>query len=194
MCVVKQTRRYAIKTLKIPEDIRNIVFYDEKSSTGLRHKTTLKEVGCFVFKSRDNSPECITFRYKNHHYKNHRVVWFLLNGEIPDGLLIDHIDRNPFNNKIENLRLVNVKLNQRNRKMQSNNNTGHTGVKYVIERSGQVNVVAYWIDEKGNKRSKHFNIRKLGHDEAIKAAAKLREEKMKILIANGEGYTDTHGI
>ena len=108
--------------------------------------------------------------------------------------MIDHIDRNPFNNKIENLRLVDVRLNQRNKKMQSNNNTGHTGVKYVIERNGQVNVVAYWIDEKGNKRSKHFNIIKIGHDEAIKADAKLREEKIKLLIANGEGYTDTHGI
>lgn len=36
------------------------------------------------------------------------------NGPIPDGLFIDHIDRDKRNNRIENLRLVTWSENQRN--------------------------------------------------------------------------------
>ena len=44
----------------------------------------------------------------------HRVVWMLHYGEIPDGLVIDHIDRNPSNNLIENLRCVPQSVNLTN--------------------------------------------------------------------------------
>jgi len=36
----------------------------------------------------------------------HRLIWILLNGTISDSLVIDHIDRDPSNNKIENLRAI----------------------------------------------------------------------------------------
>lgn len=36
----------------------------------------------------------------------HRVVWELENGPIPDGMHVHHIDENPANNAIDNLRLV----------------------------------------------------------------------------------------
>lgn len=36
----------------------------------------------------------------------HRVIWELLNGEIPDGMFIDHIDQDKTNNDISNLRVV----------------------------------------------------------------------------------------
>lgn len=39
-------------------------------------------------------------------YYVHRIIWELHHGEIPSGLQIDHKDRNPTNNRIENLRLV----------------------------------------------------------------------------------------
>ena len=34
----------------------------------------------------------------------HRFIYIMFLGDIPDGQIIDHIDENPFNNKIENLR------------------------------------------------------------------------------------------
>lgn len=37
----------------------------------------------------------------------HRIIWILMNGAIPDNLIVDHIDRDPNNNNIDNLRLVN---------------------------------------------------------------------------------------
>ena len=47
-------------------------------------------------------------------YYEHRKVWEEHNGEIPDGLVIDHIDRDRKNNDISNLRVVTVKENNNN--------------------------------------------------------------------------------
>ena len=44
----------------------------------------------------------------------HRVVWEIFNGAIPEGMHIDHIDHDTFNNKIENLRLVTPQDNCKN--------------------------------------------------------------------------------
>jgi hypothetical protein len=46
--------------------------------------------------------------------KVHRLVWECFNGVIPNKLEIDHIDRNPSNNNLSNLRLVNSYENKLN--------------------------------------------------------------------------------
>ena len=43
----------------------------------------------------------------------HHIVAKLFIGERPDKLVIDHIDRNPLNNKVENLRYITQKENTR---------------------------------------------------------------------------------
>ena len=45
----------------------------------------------------------------------HRIIWILLNGDIPAGMQIDHIDGNRINNDIDNLRLVSHRENGQNR-------------------------------------------------------------------------------
>lgn len=60
-------------------------------------------------------------------YSTHRLVWVLFNKEIPIDKQIDHIDRNPSNNKIENLRLANSSENGLNRQFKKSN-TGIRGV------------------------------------------------------------------
>ena len=49
-------------------------------------------------------------------YREHRLVWIWHNGECKDGLIIDHINRIHYDNRIENLRETTMKTNSRNRK------------------------------------------------------------------------------
>ena len=60
-------------------------------------------------------------------YYAHRLIWTLLNGEIPNDKHIDHINRIKDDNSIDNLRLVTDRENSLNRK-QRVSNTGIYGV------------------------------------------------------------------
>lgn len=46
----------------------------------------------------------------------HRIIWVMFVGDIPSNMQVDHRDRNPFNNRMDNLRLVTCAQNQWNRK------------------------------------------------------------------------------
>lgn len=60
-------------------------------------------------------------------YFNHRIIWLMHHGYTPENIL-DHIDRDRANNKIENLREVSYMCNSRNSKLNRNNKTGVKGV------------------------------------------------------------------
>lgn len=55
----------------------------------------------------------------------HRLIWVMHNGYIPDGSVIDHIDRDRVNNRIENLRVVSRHENCKNREAPF---SGHAGI------------------------------------------------------------------
>lgn len=65
----------------------------------------------------------------NKKYFSHRLAWFLFYGEWPE--IIDHIDGDGLNNKIENLRSVNNSDNRKNMRVQSRNSIGLCGVDYI---------------------------------------------------------------
>ena len=48
-------------------------------------------------------------------YLEHRLIWIYFNGDIPKGCVVDHIDRDRSNNRIENLRAITQKENTWNR-------------------------------------------------------------------------------
>ena len=51
-------------------------------------------------------------RFNSNVVKLHKIVMILkLGGNIPDGLHIDHIDNNPYNNHVDNLQLLNNRDN-----------------------------------------------------------------------------------
>jgi len=60
-------------------------------------------------------------------YKAHRLAWLYVNGSFPAGD-IDHINHKRTDNRIENLRTVERKLNQKNLTKARNNTSGFTGV------------------------------------------------------------------
>lgn len=61
----------------------------------------------------------------------HRLIWIWHFGPIPANILIDHRDRNPSNNRIENLRLADPVQNSCNQKINSVNKSGYKGVFFV---------------------------------------------------------------
>ena len=72
---------------------------------------------------------------KGSKYRLHRLVWIYHNGDIPDEMQVDHIDGNPKNNRIENLRLATHAENMRNSKIRSDNTSGIKGVEWYKSRN-----------------------------------------------------------
>lgn len=61
-------------------------------------------------------------------YLAHRLVFLMHKGYLPK--TIDHINGNPADNRIQNLRAVTAGQNQHNRKLNKNNTSGFKGVSW----------------------------------------------------------------
>tara|TARA_R110000868_G_C10534448_1_gene734340 strand:- start:41 stop:529 length:489 start_codon:yes stop_codon:yes gene_type:complete len=96
----------------------------------------------------------------------HRFIYLMFYGYMPK--VIDHIDRNPSNNKIENLREVTQSQNLCNKSIQSNNKSGIKGVIWDSRRK------EWRATCQLNKKSITKYCKSV--DEAIKVMRKLREE------------------
>lgn len=66
-------------------------------------------------------------------YLAHRLAWLYMFGDLPKEQL-DHINRNPSDNRINNLRAVNNEENHKNKAPQSNNTSGVVGVVWDKSR------------------------------------------------------------
>ena len=65
--------------------------------------------------------------------QEHRIAWALHYGQWPDGN-IDHINGDPSDNRIENLRCVSQAANNRNARRRRDNTSGVTGVTWYRAR------------------------------------------------------------
>lgn len=66
-------------------------------------------------------------------YLTHRLIWLWHGNELPQ--FLDHIDNDPTNNRIENLRIATRRENNSNVKLRSNNTSGAKGVAWNPEMS-----------------------------------------------------------
>jgi hypothetical protein len=190
---------------QIPKEIFDRVAYSEDSPTGLVLKTSnmskrkdyLRDIGDVAGTLRTvGDKRYWKIRFKSKTYSVHRVIYEMFFGEIPEGLCIDHINGDSCDNKISNLRLVSMAVNNRNRKQFDKNTTGVTGVRLVTRKFKSKTAEyfsAHYVDLSGKLRSKAFNIEKLGYDKAFEMAKNWREEMIELLNNSGAGYTDRHG-
>ena len=64
-------------------------------------------------------------------HRNHRLVFLWHHGYMPENQ-VDHVDRNPENNRIENLREVGQVCNSRNSRVRADNSSGVVGVSWNV--------------------------------------------------------------
>lgn len=70
-------------------------------------------------------------RFNDKLYLVHRLVWLYIYGVFPKSL--DHIDGNPSNNRIDNLRITDQATNMLNSRLSKANNTGIKGIGIRID-------------------------------------------------------------
>lgn len=76
---------------------------------------------------------------KQHWFYYHKVIWEYFNGEVPEGLQINHIDENKENNCLWNLELLTPK---------DNCNYGNRTSKNIANRASKRTVYQYSLDGK----------------------------------------------
>lgn len=119
----------------------------------------------------------LKFILDNQRHYNHLYIWKMFNGAIPIGLVIDHINNDSFDNRIENLRCVSRSENLRNKNNKSykNNTSGIKGVHHHKNRGKYTGWTAQITYKGKNIYLGHFKEK----TDAMKAR-KLAEIKYKI--------------
>lgn len=82
-------------------------------------------------------------------YPAHRIIWYMVYGEIPR--ILDHANRDRDDNRITNLRLCTEVENAANAKAPSTNTSGYRGVYYEPER-GKWRVRIRYVENGVRKR------------------------------------------
>ena len=109
------------------EELRALLELSDDSPTGLKWRNGGRGVKASRIAGWWKEGAWGKIRIAKRYYKTHRVVWALHTGEDPGENLIDHINRKPHDNRIENLRLVKHGENRYNSSTDKNS-TGYRGV------------------------------------------------------------------
>ena len=179
-------------------------YYDETGPSCLRWKVDVcsgrygnrKNVMAGDFINRTDKYGYYTVTVSKNTYKVHRIIYSIHKGEIPDGFVIDHIDGDNRNNKLENLRAVTTQVNARNSKKYATNSSGINGVslQHSYKPYGTYSAyVANWVDLQGKKHGKSFSIEKYGRVEALRLASEYRNKMIEELNRSQAGYSNRHG-
>lgn len=109
-------------------DYKNLFNYEDGNLYWIDSPNSLVSAGSKAGTLRNDG--YIGIFIKGNYYFAHRIIWEMHNGQIPEGMVIDHIDANRSNNKVENLRVCTFQQNHFNRGKQSNNKSGFKGVSW----------------------------------------------------------------
>lgn len=179
-------------------NLNELFYYDETSPTCLRWKISSSrkiragdQAGSLQFRPDKTTRRGVTVGYNGKYTCVHRIIWELFHGPIPDACVIDHLNGNPWDNRIENLACKTQTYNQRNRKIPKNNTSGIHGIT-IYESENILTVKVSVRFGKGVRFSKSFSVRKYGMENALKLAQDWRELKIRELNSLGGQFTDRH--
>ena len=177
--------------LKSPSGLSwNRDVYYSTSQTKLRYRQGTSAGS--VVRNKHGLPSAWKVKIEGKAYLVHRIIIVLLTGELPEYLVVDHLDGNPLNNSPTNIRKVTGTTNSQNYKLPSNNKTGVIGVSFAgSDRDGWHFRAKCRTKEK--VISKAFAVKKYGSEEAFRLACEYRTAQIALLNENGANYTDRHG-
>lgn len=113
------------------EELISLFDYDKDTGTFKYKKAVGKmKVGDIAGANCDGYRQIEINRKK---YAAHRLAWFYVYGYFPEKG-IDHINHNPSDNRIKNLREADVLTNNKNATLSKKNTSGFTGVYFDKER------------------------------------------------------------
>lgn len=143
---------------------------------------------------------CVKGRYRyitidGVNYLEHRVIWAMVHGGIPGGLEIDHINRDRYDNRLENLRLVSRRENVLNSGVAGSDCLKYPGVtrsntpgKWVAGlhiNSNRVNIGTYTTEEKAYnaycQAVIEYNKLKLANDGRVRASLDIGGVRYKVV-------------
>ncbi len=116
------------------DDVRRVLDYDPETGDfrwavdrfkGPHHKALCARKGDLAGSFNAKGYRQISVCGRN--YGAQRLAWLVMTGEMPTGQ-VDHIDRDPSNNRWSNLRDIPAEMNMRNRNVRSDNKLGVPGV------------------------------------------------------------------
>jgi len=127
----------------LPEQKELLATFEYVSETGELFKKVKNKKICTGFKryrtKRNGEPWMHVVSFNGIQYAAHRIIWRMVTGEDPAPLTIDHIDRNPFNNKWSNLRIADAFVQSGNREWKTTK--GHKGISFhKVTQKWQVRV------------------------------------------------------
>jgi len=132
---------------------------------------------------RGGKPMCSTIQVGKRTRKEHWLVWVWFTGrDIPPGMEIDHINVNPFDNKVENLRAVFPIQNHHNGPLRRNNSTGVTNIQF--HQASQKYMVQMMFN-----RQHYYG----GLFDTIEEAIIARDALKARLNSLGASFTESHG-
>lgn len=131
------------------ERLKEVLKYDPASGkfTWIVHRNESyigKEAGCA-----DNTRR-LTISVDGSRYFAHRLAWLYTHGIWPKGV-IDHIDGNPGNNALANIRDVSVAINSQNRRRARSESK--TGVLGVFKKNGH-----FFASISVNDKTRHLGV------------------------------------
>ena len=152
------------------ERIKSLLSYDAETGQFTwmcNRKGGSARVGARAGSMRDDG--YVTVRVDGRAYFAHRLAWVFVVGPIPSGMEIDHIDHDPSNNKINNLRLVTKSGNRKNRSRDSRNKSGFNGVHWAPHAN------AWCVQIRSERKTRHIGyFKNIKEAEAARLSAEAR--------------------
>ena len=117
------------------------------------------------------------YKDANKFYKVHRIIYVLANGGLDPKLIVDHINRDRYDNNPLNLRAITIKENSNNLSLRHDNTSGEQGIYSVLVRDKYKSWCCAWYEE-GKKHEKWFSCLKYGDEVAKQMAIDYRKAKL----------------